>query len=194
MQFGEKLWVAPTEASFPAAPDAAIVRLDPGLAFGAGTHPTTALCLTWLATHSLQDLTVIDYGCGSGILGIAALLLGAQKVWAVDHDPQALESTQENAHRNGIYKHNMIMISQELPQTAKAHIIVANILAEPLITLAPLLKQHCAPQGKLILSGILVEQCDPVKAAYAPWCVFEEVTIKEEWALLVGEHYPNGIS
>lgn len=191
MQFGERLWVAPVEEAQAIAEqeNAVVLKLDPGLAFGTGTHQTTALCLEWLDAHPPVNHQVIDYGCGSGILGIAALLLGAQKVWAIDYDPQALMSTQENALRNDIPEENLIRLlpsdleSNPLPT---AQLVLANILAEPLIELAPAISQCCAKGGYVVLSGLLTSQAEAVKAAYLPWFTMDEMVVKEDWVLLAG--------
>jgi ribosomal protein L11 methyltransferase len=164
MRFGRRLWVCPTAADLPDDPDAVVVRLDPGLAFGTGTHPTTALCLQVLDSLTLTARSVIDYGCGSGILGIAALKLGAATVTAVDIDPQALTATRENAARNGLAARMLVQNSGSLPS---AHVVMANILAGPLIELAPLLTAACEADGHLLLSGLLRTQAYAVKAAYA---------------------------
>lgn len=189
MKFGQHLWVAPCDHPIPEEQqdDAVVVKLDPGLAFGTGTHATTALCLEWLDANPPLAQTVIDYGCGSGILGIAALMLGAEKVWGVDYDPQALLATNENGHRNQLPQDRLIAIKPTDLPSIQAHTVLANILAEPLITLAPLLSEHCAPGGNLVLSGLLSNQAEAVQAAYTPWFSFEETVIKENWVLLAGK-------
>jgi ribosomal protein L11 methyltransferase len=146
-----------------------VLRLNPGLAFGTGTHPTTALCLDWLAATDLRDRDVLDYGCGSGILGIAALLLGARSVTAVDHDAQALVATRDNASVNGIDESRLSLYTPEnLPERRAAYdVIVANILANPLIALAPQLAASARPGARLVLSGILEDQWPSVHSAYA---------------------------
>jgi len=192
MQFGQNLWIVPSDTTLPEDKNAAIVTLDPGLAFGTGTHPTTALCLSWLDAHPPKDEVIIDYGCGSGILGIAALKLGAKQVWAVDYDPQALTASAENAARNSLSAEQLITIQpQELPGSVKAQTILANILAEPLIKLAPHLKEYCAEGGNIVLSGLLTKQLDAVKAAYSPWFLFEIPQTQEDWVLLVGTKVNN---
>lgn len=177
MSFGERLWIMPSNV--------AVVKLDPGLAFGTGTHPTTALCLKWLNDHEIPS-TVIDYGCGSGILGIAAILLGAQKVWGIDYDPQALQSTKDNLHRNHLPEDAITtLLPEELPDPLpQVELILANILAEPLISLAPQLAQLCVPEGSLVLSGLLSHQIESVCEAYQPWFTFETPVIEEDWVLL----------
>jgi ribosomal protein L11 methyltransferase len=177
MSFGERLWIMPSNV--------AVVKLDPGLAFGTGTHPTTALCLRWLNDHCVPD-TVIDYGCGSGILGIAAKLLGAKTVWAIDYDPQALQSTQDNLLRNHLpIDAIQTLLPEDLPTPLPhAALVMANILAEPLIELAPRFADMCELDGALILSGLLTHQIEPVLKAYQPWFTFESPVIEEEWVLL----------
>lgn len=181
MHFGHSLWVCPSVID-PPDPNAVNIILDPGLAFGTGTHPTTALCLEWLAENPPLDKVVIDYGCGSGILAIAALKLGAKKVYAVDHDEQALEATLENAKRNQInLKHLDICFPQQLP-SIKADIILANILAKPLMELAPTFSNLLKKNGKIILSGILNDQVDEVKNSYHQYFKIDSVIEKENWA------------
>ena len=184
MCFGKRMWVVP-EGFSPPDPDATNMRLDPGLAFGTGTHPTTALCLEWLDACELTGKTVIDYGCGSGILAIAALLLGAIQAWAVDNDPQALVATRENARKNAVDKHIDTLFPAELP-AIQADICMANILAGPLLELAPILADHTRPGGKIILSGILADQADQVRARYSEWFDMPEPTLRSEWARLEG--------
>ena len=182
MCFGEKLWICPSWHQ-PPKPDAINILLDPGLAFGTGTHPTTALCLNWLDQADLKNKTVIDYGCGSGILAIAAALLGAKKVIGVDTDPQALEATQANAERNNV------QIATYLPQDCpneNADAVLANILAGPLQTLAPILARLCRPCADIILSGILESQADIVSSCYQSTFTMQSPTQKEEWVRLVG--------
>jgi ribosomal protein L11 methyltransferase len=183
MRFGRRLWVCPHAAEIPPEPaDAVIVRLDPGLAFGTGTHPTTALCLQVLDSLPLSHRSVIDYGCGSGILGLAALKLGAAHVVAVDVDPQALQSTRDNALRNDVSLNITVQgIEAELPA---AYCVVANILAGPLIELAPTLTAACEPGGCIILSGLLSTQADAVTAAYASGFDMVRVIERDEWCCL----------
>jgi ribosomal protein L11 methyltransferase len=179
MRFGRRLWVCPTEADPPEDPHAVVVRLDPGLAFGTGTHPTTALCLQMLDSLPLAGRSVIDYGCGSGILGIAALKLGASRVIAVDLDPQALIATRENAVRNQVS--SRLETQGVPPQLAPASCVLANILAEPLIELVPTLTAACEIGGDLFLSGLLKSQAYAVKAAYSPSFDMVQVVGREEW-------------
>jgi ribosomal protein L11 methyltransferase len=182
MRFGGRLWVCPTAAPAPEDPEAVIVRLDPGLAFGTGTHPTTALCLQVLDSLPLAGRRVIDYGCGSGILGIAALKLGAVHVTAIDLDPQALLATRENAERNGV---SHAIDIQGVPATlTPADCVVANILAGPLIELAPRLTQACAAGGDLLLSGLLKTQADAVTAAYAEGFDRVQVIGRDDWCCI----------
>jgi ribosomal protein L11 methyltransferase len=179
MRFGRRLWICPTEAAAPDHPQAVVVRLDPGLAFGTGTHPTTALCLQMLDALPLVGRSVIDYGCGSGILGIAALKLGAARVVAVDLDPQALIATRENAIRNGVVER--LEIQGVPPKLEAASCVIANILAEPLIELAPVLTAACTIGGDLFLSGLLKTQAYAAKAAYAASFDIVQVIGRDDW-------------
>jgi ribosomal protein L11 methyltransferase len=182
MRFGRRLWVVPTAAEAPADPNAVIVRLDPGLAFGTGTHPTTALCLQILDSLPLRGRTMIDYGCGSGILGIAALKLEAAHVIAVDLDPQALMATRDNALRNGVASDIEV---QGVPAALRpASVVVANILAGPLIELAPLLTRYCEAGGDLLLSGLLKTQAYAVKAAYTSDFDIVQVVGRDDWCCI----------
>ncbi|MEO5573753.1 MAG: 50S ribosomal protein L11 methyltransferase, partial [Gammaproteobacteria bacterium] len=170
--------------------------LDPGLAFGTGTHPTTALCLEWLATAKLQGLRIIDYGCGSGILAIAAAKLGARLVWAVDNDPQALQATRVNAEKNGVAicegevdAHLSPGIFISLPDDRRdftADLLLANILARPLIEFAAYFATLVRPERHIILSGILAGQVEDVRAAYATDFVLAPPVIRDGWARLEG--------
>jgi ribosomal protein L11 methyltransferase len=182
MRFGRRLWVCPTIADAPDDPDAIVVRLDPGLAFGTGTHPTTALCLQILDALPLSGRSVIDYGCGSGILGIAALKMGAAHVIAVDLDPQALLATRENAVRNGVS--SAIEVQGVPARLRPAECVVANILAGPLIELAPLLTDACAAGGDLLLSGLLKTQAYAVKAAYSSGFDMVQVIGRDDWCCI----------
>jgi len=186
MQFGRRLWICPSWMQ-PPDPTAANLMLDPGLAFGTGTHPTTALCLAWLDGCALHDKVVVDYGCGSGILGIAALLLGARRVIAVDNDPQALIATAENARRNAIASERIsTYLPGDVPADIQAEVVVANILAGPLAELAPLLNTLCAEGGELALSGILSNQSDTLIARYNQWFSMAPATLQEDWVRLNG--------
>lgn len=180
--FGEKLWIVPSWHQ-PPQPEAVNILLDPGLAFGTGTHPTTALCLQWLDKADLTGKTVIDYGCGSGILAIAAALLGANKVIGVDTDPQALEATQANAQRNGV------IIETYLPQhcpTVECDLLLANILAGPLMELMPRFVDLTRPDTQLVLSGILDVQADTVSQHYQAEFEMDNAVVLEEWVRLSG--------
>lgn len=183
--FGKRLWICPSWHQ-PPDPRAVNVILDPGLAFGTGTHPTTALCLEWLDQHVHHQALAIDYGCGSGILGIAAYQLGVKRVIAVDNDPQALTATAQNAARNQISDTVFTTQLASAPLRAQADIVLANILAQPLIDLANHLSEQTMSGGCLVLSGILRSQLDVVKAAYAPWFDMQPPAFKEEWGRLVG--------
>lgn len=185
MQFGERLWIVPSWAE-PMSGDAVNLRLDPGLAFGTGTHETTAMCLRWLDGADLTGKTVLDFGCGSGVLAIAALLLGAERALACDIDPQALMATRENAALNGVAHRLDACLPEELPQHATFDLVIANILAGPLVELAPQLLGHCAPGGELVLSGILAEQADAVEAAYTPTLRFAPRARDGDWVRLAG--------
>jgi ribosomal protein L11 methyltransferase len=182
MRFGRRLWVCPRTADAPDDPEAVIVRLDPGLAFGTGTHPTTALCLQMLDSLPLAGRSVIDYGCGSGILALAALKLGAARAMAVDLDPQALLATHANALQNGLAAAITVQgVETALPPS---YCVVANILAGPLIELAPTLTAACETGGHLLLSGLLKTQADTVKAAYAPGFDMVQVIERDEWCCI----------
>jgi ribosomal protein L11 methyltransferase len=179
-----RLWICPSWLEAP-EPNAVNLRLDPGLAFGTGSHPTTMLCLNWLEKQSLEGKAVIDFGCGSGILGIAALLLGADKVWAIDNDPQALLASRDNAQRNGIPDECLItLLPEQIPAEAKADIMVANILAKPLIDLAQQISALTLPKGQLCLSGILSHQIDQVSAAYSQQFKFAPALLEDDWVQL----------
>lgn len=192
IQVGSRLWICP---SWETPPDSSAVNLmlDPGLAFGTGTHPTTALCLEWLEGHISGGETIIDYGCGSGILGLAALKLGAKRIIAVDLDPQALSATLDNAKRNNIPTTALeIYLPHQLPSPPPTtSILVANILLQPLLTLAPLFATMVQPKGHLLLSGILITQIEHIRGAYSPWFDFSEnPRTKNEWACLTATRRP----
>jgi ribosomal protein L11 methyltransferase len=184
MKFAEKLWVCPTGQE-QAEPGTVCLTLDPGLAFGTGTHPTTALCLEWLAGHDLTGKTVIDYGCGSGILAVASVLLGAQAAYAVDIDPQALTATEENAIKNSVQDRIHCFFPEQLP-ALQADLVLANILAKPLCELSGTICALLEPEGQLILSGILQEQTESVIAAYRNAIRFSAPVQQEDWILLAG--------
>jgi ribosomal protein L11 methyltransferase len=191
MRFGRRLWVCPggqrPDAMELAAEglDPVILELDPGLAFGTGTHPTTALCLEWLDGADVRGVDVIDYGCGSGILAVAALKLGAAAAIGVDIDPQALTASRENAMRNRVESRLQCLATTE-PLERQARVVLANILAEPLQTLAAFLKDRVAPGGHIVLSGILTTQAATVAACYAPWFDIGPVVSRDGWARLDG--------
>jgi ribosomal protein L11 methyltransferase len=182
MQFGQGLWIVPGERTAPAEAHH-VIRLDPGLAFGTGTHPTTRLCLQWIDGHDFSGQAVVDYGCGSGVLGIAAAVKGARQVCCVDNDPQALIATTDNAGRNSV---EAIVQTQAVEQyeVGPFDVVLANILAAPLVELAPLLTASLVPGGHLVLSGILEEQVEEVSAAYHAMIGSPDVTIDEGWARL----------
>lgn len=177
-------WVVPSWHEPPAEAQQ-VIRLDPGLAFGTGTHPTTRMCLRWLAQRPAgTDLTrVLDYGCGSGILAIGAALMGAQQIDAVDIDPAAVRSTRDNAVAN------RVVLKAGLPDQASGRygVVLANILATPLKLLAPLLAGHVAPGGWLVMAGILERQADEIAAAYAPWLTVQVADTQEGWILMTGQ-------
>lgn len=186
MCFGDRLWVVPSWTPAP-NPNAINLLLDPGLAFGTGTHQTTALCLEWLDGLDLQDAIVVDYGCGSGILAVAALLLGAREAWCVDLDPQALLATRDNAERNGVSDRVKVFMPEDMP-AIKADVVVANILAGPLAQLASTLTGFLKPTGQLALSGIITSQVDELVSAYSPWLALDTLAIKDEdWCRLSGQ-------
>ncbi|MFI4891009.1 MAG: 50S ribosomal protein L11 methyltransferase [Steroidobacterales bacterium] len=182
MRFGARLWVCPVDAPAPADPGAVIVRMDPGLAFGTGTHPTTALCLEALSALDLSGKSVIDYGCGSGLLSVAAIKLGAARAIAVDLDPQALTAARENALRNGVAGQlTAVDTAAALPPS---DCVVANILASTLLDLLPALAGACRSGGDLLLSGVLSGQADAVAAAYAPYFSQVSTMIRDDWCCL----------
>ena len=187
MAFGRRLWIYPWNLEPPAdlGADTVIVRLDPGLAFGTGTHPTTALCLAWLAAQDLAGATVVDYGCGSGVLAIAALKLGAARVIGVDLDPQALDASRDNAQRNGVAERLEVLLPAAYAPTPQPF-FVANILAGPLAELAPLFAASVAPGGRLALSGILAGQQDELLVRYGQWFDALEVTERDGWVRIAG--------
>ncbi len=184
MKFADKLWVCPTDQEQYES-GTVCLTLDPGLAFGTGTHPTTALCLEWLASHDLAGKTVIDYGCGSGILAVAAILLDAKEAHAVDIDPQAITATLSNALKNRVQD----KISCYLPEQFtpfQADVVLANILAKPLIEMAEQISNLVASGSHLVLSGILHEQAESVMNAYRQYIIFEAPVQQEDWIRLEG--------
>jgi len=190
MRFGRRLWIYPWNIE---APDddaeAVIVRLDPGLAFGTGTHPTTALCLEWLDGADLAGKTVVDYGCGSGVLAIAALKLGAERVIGVDNDGQALTASRDNAERNGVSDRLDLYLPQHFPQI-QANALIANILAGPLAELARVFASSLKPGGALALSGILDGQQNELLARYEEWFQQPLVTSREHWVRITAIKHP----
>jgi len=184
MKFAGKLWVCPTDQE-QSEPGTVCLTLDPGLAFGTGTHPTTALCLEWLASHDLTGKTVIDYGCGSGILAVAAILLGAKIAHAVDIDPQALTATQSNALKNNVQDKIKCYLPEQF-EPFQADIVLANILAKPLIDMSEQISALLVSGGQLVLSGILYEQAESVISAYQPNISFNPLVQQEDWIRLDG--------
>lgn len=183
MRFGRRLWICPSW-EHPPEPEAVNIFLDPGLAFGTGTHPTTALCLEWLdAQDSLTGRTCLDYGCGSGILALAAGKLGASDIWAVDNDPQALQATHENAGKNQVILHTAL--PEQLP-SMRVDILLANILANPLRDLAEHFAQLVHPGGAVVLSGILAEQKEEVRSTYLPYFEMDPTVEKSGWVRVSG--------
>jgi len=187
MQFGERLWICPSWRDVP-DPNAVNVMLDPGLAFGTGTHPTTALCLRWLDGIEMTDKTVVDFGCGSGILALAALKLGAKRVIGIDIDPQALQATKENARRNGVEDRLDVYLPEDQPEL-EADVVMANILSGPLLELQSVITNYCKPGGLLVLSGILAEQVTRIEEAYANDITLEPSAIDGEWARVSGKKH-----
>jgi ribosomal protein L11 methyltransferase len=185
MAFGRRLWIYPWNIEPPADHDIVVVRLDPGLAFGSGTHPTTALCLEWLDGLELAGRHVTDYGCGSGILAIAALKLGAAGATGVDNDPQALVASRDNAERNGVADRLAVFLPGDEP-AAPADVFVANILAGPLGELAPTFAAACKPGAPFAISGILEGQQDELLARYAQWFDGLRVDLREDWVRISG--------
>jgi ribosomal protein L11 methyltransferase len=179
VQITPSFWIVPTWHEPPAQAQQ-VIRLDPGLAFGTGTHPTTRMCLRWIAQNPPQGQRVLDYGCGSGILAIGAAKFGAASVDAVDIDEAAVRSTQDNAQANGVE------LAAGLPDRAQGRYdtVLANILATPLKVLAPLLCAHVAPGGALVLAGILARQAEELQAAYAPYCALQVSDEEDGWILM----------
>jgi ribosomal protein L11 methyltransferase len=185
MIFADRLCIKPgwleVETDYPVT-----LELDPGLAFGTGKHATTSLCLEWLASHDLKQQNIIDYGCGSGILALAAAKLGAKLVYAVDIDPQAIIATNANASKNDLTE-NIVVSTADSIVMPQADTLIANILLNSLIELAPHLSELVKPSGKLALSGILAVQIDECLAAYTPWFTMSEPVFQDEWVLLEGQ-------
>lgn len=186
MKFADKLWVCPTGQEQREENTVCLI-LDPGLAFGTGTHPTTALCLEWLASHDLTGKTVVDYGCGSGILAVAALLMGAKMAYAVDIDPQAITATESNALKNKVQDKIVCCLSEQFKVAhIKADVVLANILAKPLVDMADLIAGLVAAKGLLVLSGILAEQANSVIDAYQAFLPLNKLVQQEDWVRLTG--------
>jgi ribosomal protein L11 methyltransferase len=185
VQITDSFWIVPTWHEPPAAARH-VIRLDPGLAFGTGTHPTTRMCLRWIARHAAPWPRVLDYGCGSGILAIGAALHGAQQIDAVDIDPAAVDATRANAQANGV------VLNASLPDAAQGRypLVLANILATPLKLLAPLLAGNVAPGGDLVLAGILERQAGELTVAYAPWCELGVADREDGWVLMTARFEP----
>ncbi len=184
MQFGKKLWVVPSNFE-PPQPDAANILLDPGLAFGTGTHPTTSMCLEWLDTNPPTGKDIIDFGCGSGILAIGAILLGAKHAEAIDLDPQALMATIDNAEKNNVSRNIKTYLPDQF-ENKTTPLLLANILASPLIELAPYFAELTETNGQIILSGILAEQAEDVLAAYKTNFDIQIWKQQDDWVCLAG--------
>lgn len=182
IRVSERLWIVP---SWHESPDPAAINLilDPGMAFGTGSHPTTRLCLEWLERNVSAGNTVLDYGCGSGILAIAAARLGAGHVAGVDIDPQAVDAAKANAERNGV---TALFVDSAAPVAGEYDVVVANILSNPLRVLAPAICAHVRSGGRLALSGILREQADEIVAIYAQWIPMQVADVREDWVCLAG--------
>ena len=192
LKMGERLWICPSWLQAP-DPDAINVSMDPGLAFGSGTHPTTAMCLQWLDAHIKGGEQLIDFGCGSGILAIAALKLGASRALGIDNDPQAITASRENAQRNEVEDRLITCLAADLSNDSApepTELLVANILAAPLIELAPQLIAMVRPGGQLVLSGILDTQADEVAARYAPDVDLDPIAHDHEWVRISGTRKP----
>jgi len=188
MQFGNRLWVCPKHIE-PPDPLAVNLRLDPGLAFGTGTHPTTSLCLRWLDAHVRAHSgyrSVLDYGCGSGILAIAAIMLGAESADCVDIDEQALQATRDNAEANQVLHQISTHPPPDLETGSEYELVLANILSGPLTELAPVLAKYCRPGGDIVLSGILSDQAESVRQAYAEFFNMSTTETLDDWVLLHG--------
>ncbi|MFN4324558.1 MAG: 50S ribosomal protein L11 methyltransferase [Azonexus sp.] len=182
IRISERLWIVPSWHESP-DPSAINLVLDPGMAFGTGSHPTTRLCLEWLERNVSAGCSVLDYGCGSGILAIAAAKLGAGRVAGVDIDPQAVEAAIANAERNGV---TAAFADSAVPVAGEYDIVVANILSNPLRVLAPAICAHVRPGGRLALSGILREQAEEIIAIYAQWMPLQVADVREDWVCLAG--------
>jgi ribosomal protein L11 methyltransferase len=183
--FGGKLWICPPDTPEPAAGNVS-VTMEPGLAFGTGAHPTTALCLSWLVAQNLQNKSILDFGCGSGILGIAALALGADHATAVDIDQQALTATRENTRRNQCTHRLRVLAPDSLDPAETFDLIVANILSGTLVSLEPQLRGHSRSGTRIALSGILTSQITEVSGAYSQWIAFDPPVTRQNWAIISG--------
>lgn len=190
VRFGKRLWVCPTWST-PPDPEAVNLMLDPGLAFGSGTHPTTALCLEWLEQQDLHGCRVIDYGCGSGILAIAALKLGAASALGVDNDPQAVTATAANRDNNGVPAERLHVALPGEHDKTPADTLIANILSGPLLELEPVLAGLVRPGGRLVLSGILSEQTAAIRDGYAVHFRMDAPRRREDWICISGERRPD---
>ena len=186
MKFGERLWICPSWKEIP-DPNAINVMLDPGLAFGTGTHPTTSLCLEWLEGVDLQGKTVIDFGCGSGILAIAAIKLGAEKVIGIDIDPQAITASKDNAERNGVADQLELYLPQDQPENLIADVVVANILAAPLRELSGIIKGLVKIDGLIAMSGVLDTQAEDVANYYRDEFSIDPIAEMQEWCRISGQ-------
>lgn len=182
LHFGENLWVCPAGTA-PPVDNAIVIKLTPGVAFGSGEHPTTTLCMEWLAAHDLGGLTVVDYGCGSGILGITAAVLGADKVMCVDHDPQAVESTEANARLNGVDHRIEAWLPDQEP-TLAADLVIANIVLDPLLSLRDHFAALLRPDGRLIVTGLLTDQATTLLEHYAPVFCQVELKSRDDWRMI----------
>lgn len=185
MQFGNRLWIVPSWHE-PPEPEAINILLDPGLAFGTGTHPTTALCLEWLDSAEVAEKAVLDYGCGSGILAIAAAKLNAREVTAIDIDPQALVATRDNMQRNHIAKSSITTGMPEIAEGQQYDLVMANILAGPLKELSSSIAEKVRPGGVLVLSGLLAQQAEEISQCYEKWFNMKPAVAKEDWIRLEG--------
>jgi len=186
MKFGKRLWICPSWQN-PPDKNAVNVILDPGLAFGTGTHQTTSLCLEWLDKYINDTELVIDYGCGSGILAIAALKLGAKQAVGIDNDPQAIIASKNNSDKNKISRDQFkVHLPHEQQNDLTADVLVANILAKPLMTLAPSICNSIKTNGKFALSGILREQADEVANVYSAYCDIDKIIHRDDWVLISG--------
>lgn len=187
IQFNQRLWICPSGFDSSSL-GGKVLHLDPGLAFGTGQHQTTRLCLHWLASQDIKNKTVLDFGCGTGILALAALKLGAKQCYGIDHDPQALYSTRINAEKNHVTKEQLPILSDDVSDIPVCDIIMANILMRPLIELAPLLQSLCHHSGYIVLAGILKSQVSELQKSYAQWFDFAPYCLDDEdWVLLVGK-------